>query len=232
MTTVGPLGAARPFRLGRHVHHDPRSLAYGAPALPYAALRSVRWTRRIAILDQGDLGSCVGNAAAGWLGTDNAARRGMTHTPGGKIVDEAYARDLYARATQTDAIPGEYPPDDTGSTGLAVAKALRSGGLIRRYEHAFGLRATLSALSTLGPVLLGITWFEAMFEPGVDGQLIPDGAPVGGHELLADEIDTVGQRVWLANSWSDKWGIGGRAWLSWEHLRYLLGLQGDVIAPR
>jgi hypothetical protein len=60
-----PSGSAG--RLGRHVRHDPRSRAYQVrPRAPLA--KSVSWERQTPILDQGDLGSCTGNAACGVLG--------------------------------------------------------------------------------------------------------------------------------------------------------------------
>ncbi|SBW18567.1 hypothetical protein FDG2_0722 [Candidatus Protofrankia californiensis] len=228
--TILPEAPGSPHRLGRHVHHDPQSLAYAAPALPYAALKSIRWTRRIDVLDQGDLGSCTGNAAVGWLGTDNVHRQGLASAPSGHLLDETYAVDVYAYATDVDNVPGEYPPEDTGSTGLAVAKVLKHRGFIQRYRHAFGLRSTLSALQS-GPVLLGTVWLEEMFQPTTDGELTPDGAQAGGHEIVLDEIDVERRRVWLTNSWSAEWGVDGRAWLSWDHLGYLLGQQGDVVVP-
>ena len=57
------------LRLGRHVRHDSRSLLFpwqqsGTP------LQDVLLTRHIALLDQGDVGSCTGNAETGALGTD------------------------------------------------------------------------------------------------------------------------------------------------------------------
>jgi hypothetical protein len=65
-------------RLGRHVQHDPRSLRYAHGVLPKTAIKTVDWTRRAPIFDQGQLGSCTGNAAAGLLGTDSATRPGLT----------------------------------------------------------------------------------------------------------------------------------------------------------
>jgi hypothetical protein len=66
------------YSLGRHVDHDSRSLAYAHGVLPKSAIQSVSWTRRIDVLDRGQIGSCTGNAATGILGTDSAGR---TATP-------------------------------------------------------------------------------------------------------------------------------------------------------
>jgi hypothetical protein len=65
-------------RLGRHVNHDSRNYAYALPVLPKAAIQTVHWQRAIPILDQGQLGSCTGNAGTGFLGTANAAGPGLS----------------------------------------------------------------------------------------------------------------------------------------------------------
>src|SRR5689334_9260234 len=105
-------------RLGRHVEHDSRSRSYGVEALPGQLVeQAVLWRRWSPILDQGNIGSCTTNAMAGWLGcephTDNATY--AAH------FDEQFALWLYERCTRLDRIPGHWPPDDTGSSGLAAA---------------------------------------------------------------------------------------------------------------
>jgi hypothetical protein len=58
-------------RLGRHVEHDPRSRAYAVSEdlLPGSYSSAVHQVR-IPVLDQGDLGSCTGNAAEALAGSD------------------------------------------------------------------------------------------------------------------------------------------------------------------
>jgi hypothetical protein len=221
-----------PYRLGRHVHHDPRSRLYAAPALPAGAIASVRWTRRVPVFDQGQTSSCTGNAAAGWVATDNAARPGLTAVAG-RAVDESYALEVvYHLATGLDEFPGEYPPDDGGSSGLGAAKALRALGLCSSYTHAFSPLALQTALQS-GPVLVGTAWYNSMFTPGPGGWLVPDPGSglAGGHEYLADELDVDRGRVWLTNSWGPGWGVAGRAWMTLEHLAALLADDGDVTVP-
>ncbi|NED51184.1 hypothetical protein G3I24_09730, partial [Micromonospora aurantiaca] len=62
-------------------------------------------------------------------------------------TDEDQARALYSAATRLDEFDGEWPPTDTGSSGLGVAKACKRAGLISGYRHAFGLNAALTALA-------------------------------------------------------------------------------------
>lgn len=223
-----PTGDAR---LGRHVHHDSRSLAYRAPARDPATLRSIRHAINIPIMDQGDLGSCTGHAGtaalagdAFWSASKDAIGPGDPH---------AYAVHLYADATVIDPWPGSYTPDDTGSDGLSIAKVLQSRGLISGYTHATSLEATLTALAER-PVIVGTSWLNGMYDPDSAGKLTVSGAVAGGHEYALDELDVEHQRVWMRNSWSDTWGQGGRAWLAWDDLAKLLADDGDctVLIPK
>ncbi|WP_256789832.1 hypothetical protein [Frankia sp. AvcI1] len=230
-TTVRiPERPGNPYRLGRHVRHDPHSARYAVAGQPTATLVSKRWERRVEVFDQGDTGSCTGQAAAGWVGTDNAVRQGLAKV-GVQPVVENYAVALYSVATNLDDYPGAYPPDDTGSDGLSVAKALQAAGLCSGYAHAFSLQAALTALATAGPVMLGTSWLDAMFHPAPDGRLDVGGRLAGGHEYLADEIDVERRRVWITNSWGESWGVSGRAYLTWDDLGDLLDMQGDVTVP-
>src|ERR1700730_1472287 len=133
------------MRLGRHVRHDPRSWDYQAPRAPRVV--DVAHKRECPPFDQGKLGSCTGNAEAGLLMTQplfTAAR----------VLGETDAVGLYSEATRLDRIRGTYPPDDTGSSGLAVMKAAKLKGYISGYAHAFGLQHALEAL-VLSPVITG-----------------------------------------------------------------------------
>lgn len=206
-------------RLGRHVEHDPVSRAYAATHVP---LRSASWTRHGPVFDQGDLGSCTGNALAGALIT------GPLYVQGRDLTEKDAVR-LYEEATRLDRIYGHYPPDDTGSSGLAVAKAAKSRGLIAGYRHAFSLSTALAALGA-GPVIVGTNWYEG-FDVPKDGQLLLAGEIRGGHEYVLDAVDVAGKFVHMTNSWSAAWGNQGGAILSFETLERLLHEQGDCTIP-
>lgn len=223
------------YALGRRKQHDPRSLAYALPVLPKSAVQSVDWTRRAPVFDQGDLGSCTGNAAAGLVATDSAARTGYTSvTVSGNVlpVDESLAVQVYSLATQLDEFAGAYPPDDTGSSGLGAAKALVKLGLASKYSHAFSLDALKSALQS-GPVMIGIEWLNSMFEPASDGTVPVDrrSGVAGGHEFVVSAYDASVGRFRMDNSWGESWGAGGSAWFREADLRWLLSQDGDVTQP-
>ncbi len=220
-------------RLGRHLNHDPRSLRYLAPAGDLSTLKSVRHQRMIPVLDQGDVGACTGFAAEGALGTSplyDALAEGALHRPtGDAVVDEGQALALYSTATALDDYEGEYPPEDTGSSGLAVAKAALSAGLISGYRHATSLEAALTALAEQ-PVIAGINWYDSFDSPNDKGIVwIPPGAQVrGGHEICVDELLVDDQLIGFTNSWGSSWGKAGRAYMKWNVFARLLSEDGDV----
>ena len=47
--------------------------------------------------------------------------------PGDATAGEQFAVALYSDATKVDAYPGTYPPDDTGSSGLAICTTQSRG---------------------------------------------------------------------------------------------------------
>jgi hypothetical protein len=208
--------------LGRHKEHDPRSLNY--PAQTAAVVTKV-WTHYGAVLDQGQVGSCTGNAMAQALNTKPLRAVGRA------LLREADAVQLYSAATALDNVPGTYPPDDTGSSGLAVAKAAQNAGYITGYTHAFDLDHVLGALM-LGPLICGTDWHQDMFNPDPDGTVHPTGAIAGGHEYLLLGVHPRMERLTFLNSWSKSWGYHGRFYMSFDDFDGLLNAGGDAVAPR
>jgi hypothetical protein len=212
------------MRLGRNRWLDGRSLSYmvenDARAMGQA-LGNHQWERVLAILDQGDLGSCTGNAGTGALGTQplyDAVGKSVLPAAGDVAAAQRFAIQLYADATVADGYPGTYPPEDTGSSGLAICKVLKSRGTITSYRHArspYGLLRLLQA----GPVLQGMPWYNAFFQPDSAGFIDADqtwtgSGQAGGHEVEAvgveiDEQDAFNSVITYANSWGTGWGDAG-----------------------
>jgi hypothetical protein len=216
-----------PYPLGRHVNHDPRSLAYEYRAPVHATYAGVDWQRHVPIFDQGQLGSCTGNAAVGCIGTGAFfssldPQKNYPFAP-----NEAGALACYEAATVLDPYPGQYPPTDTGSDGNSVAMALKNAGMISGYTHALSFDAAMAALQTQ-PVIFGLSWYNDMFTPGADGTLSVSGALAGGHEVVLSAHDPHTARVRLDNSWGEGWGLGGSAWLQLADFKKLLKQDGDV----
>lgn len=213
-----------PFPLGRKVdvHHDPRSLNFPATT---ATVVSKTWKHYGPVLDQGQVGSCTGNAMAQSLNSR------PLNGAAGTYLTEVDALALYSLATQVDTYPGTYPPDDTGSDGLSVAKAAQQQGRITQYDHAFGLEHTLEALMS-GPVLLGTVWLHDMFHPDSKGFVRATGAVAGGHEYVLLGVALASKYVTCLNSWSGAWGLNGRFRMTFDTLAALLDQQGDAVLPR
>lgn len=228
-------------RLGRHIHHDPRSRRYRAPVDQVTPTSKV-WTRHCGPWDQGDLGSCTGNAVAGLAMTDPVWRKGEKLT-------EASARRVYKLATtlDDDAVPGHWPPDDTGSTGLAACKAAVRLGFATQYLWGFGIDDLVRILSAVGPCAAGTNWLTGMDTPDDRGVVHYQGSVRGGHEyeLVGVHLDTslgapIGECVEAQNSWGRGWGVkgtdaglrwwaGGRFFIPLADMARALSDGGDVV---
>ena len=212
-----------PFALGRKIEHDPRSrrFAFAAPSVPIVAKT---WRRYGAVLDQGQLGSCTGNAMA------HALNSKPNHPVGRSTLRQLQAVAIYSLGTELDEFDGVYPPEDTGSSGLGVAKAAQKLGYIRSYQHAFGFDHVIASLMA-GPVLIGTWWHDGMFYPDINGFVRPTGTRVGGHEYLLVGIEPAKQTLLFQNSWSKYWGLGGRFKMTFDDFRTLLAADGDALIP-
>lgn len=214
-----PEQVVRGKRLGRHLEHDPASRNFGVART--GPLRSVLWRRHVDIYNQGETGSCTGNAIAGAVSTAP-----FTHH-----LHETAARRLYHLATSLDDIPGTWPPDDTGSSGLAACKAAQQKLLIHSYAHAFSLDEALQALMS-GPVITGTDWLTGMDEPDSNGLVHATGDVRGGHEYCVLGVDVDAKTVRFANSWGSDWGDKGFAVMSFDDWALLLSRDGDVTVPQ
>jgi hypothetical protein len=255
--------------LGRHLVLDERSLAYrrrytGDPLHP------IEWAPKIPVLNQQQLlaqgihtsrlfngvddvdalGSCTANAATALVsvlhGADTLAQYGLnTADP---VAAEMWAIGLYADATTKDQWhDSQWPAVDCGSSGLGVAKALKDHGLIDQYGTATTAEELCALLQT-GPVLMGMPWHDAFFEPVGEVALLDEipnwqSSPVvGGHEVCITALEavaadeTTGRLFYdhtilrCQNSWGS-WGDAGSFRMSLA-LYQALRPQIDLVQPR
>lgn len=212
-------------RLARHVRHDSRNRLYAYRGSA-AALQTVKHTRYAPIFNQGQVGSCTGNAALGCLGTGSFY---LSVAKMGVDFSEPTAVKTYSKATALDGYPGQYLPTDTGSDGPAAASALREFGWISGYRHGFSLNDAL-AMGQQWPFIVGVNWYDTMYDPTTDGELKigPAAKVAGGHEFVIDSYDATRGLVGMTNSWGTDWGVGGRAFMSVETFERLLKEDGDA----
>lgn len=210
-------------RLGRHINHDPRSLTYRtAPAVVDI---SVQWKRHVDIFDQGNLGSCTGNAEAGLLASDPF----FSTMPNILVINEAFAVKLYSLATKLDPYGGSWEPDDTGSDGMSVNKAAQQLGYINGYVWGTTLDEAKGLIQN-GPFIVGTNWTTYMDDPGSDGIIRnPAGGSVrGGHEYVCRERDASRGLWWFDNSWGLGFGVAGRFAYDDAGLMALMAQGGDM----
>jgi hypothetical protein len=215
-------------RLGRHVIQDSRSIDWDARAV--ASPRPLKTTIHEFLAepwDQGNIGSCTANAMLGCL------MSAPLHD-GGWAFTEDDAVEFYREETRLDDtdIPGEYEPDDTGSSGLWSAKVAKNRSYIWQYRHAFHFSTVLHVLMDQ-PVSFGTSWYESMYEPDRDGFIRADfnSRLDGGHQVCLAGLDVEREAVRVRNSWGTGWGDKGYAWLSWDDLQDLLHDGGDITVP-
>lgn len=218
-------------RLDWRSFHDERSRAYPVRTLVGDAPPVIKrlWTGG-PVLDQGSEGACVGFAWAGELAASpvRVAR-----------VSDAFALDLYRQAQTLDEWEGEAY---SGTSVLAGAKASAARGYIGQYRWSFSIEDLRDAVIHLGPAVIGIPWYDGMYDPRPSGLLNVSGPVVGGHAILVrgyhPGIRLKGEGWFtrhevfvLRNSWGSDYGRGGDAYVTAADLATLLATQGEACIP-
>lgn len=191
------------------------------------------------VYDQGDLGSCVSNAATALLA---ATSKGITYS---RLFNYFTARCMEAAAESDPS----YLINDTGlyvvsSLQAAVRYGLPSETLcpyvttnfttlpgpttfIDAYKHRnfsySHVQPTLDNLRTLLNQNLGVMFGfqvnESFFETGSDGVApAPSGPILGGHCMVLVGYDDSKQQFIARNSWGEGWGDHGHVYLSYSFI--------------
>lgn len=208
---------------------DPRNRNYPYRDVP--ARRSITHAAGAPISDQNGYNACVGYTC---LDTINYAkfsrnRRRINHNT--RFLPNPTGLTFYSIATRLDAWPGEaYPPDDTGSTVLAGAKALQQFGFIPSYRWAFTFADFLAAVEQQ-PVMVGTLWTSGMSDPDQTGLIRPTGSLDGGHAYSVRGVSFARELLRIRNHWGSDWGIKGEAFISFADMQWLLSQQGEVLVP-
>lgn len=214
--------------LGCWLSPDPRSqeFRFSAPV----RRRSVLHDTNGPILDQGNIGACVGFTAADILNTGTFSR--SRRRPQGRRTyfgsDSGFG--FYEYATLLDPFPDKWPPEDFGTTTTAGAEAMRKSGYIDRYEHTWSMSGFLAALERQ-PVMLGTLWTSEMSDPTNKGFAVPSGELVGGHAYMAFGVNYPEEKIRCQNHWGPEWGLKGDFYVSFQDMDWLINNGGEVVVP-
>lgn len=185
------------------------------------------------ILDQGQEGACVG---FGWTAKilSEPFWFNLKKLPKGIPTEpQPFAFDTYNQAKKIDEYPGE---DYEGTSVLAGAKVMQNYGIVKSYSWAFSIDEMIDGLIKKGPVVLGINWYDGMYD-APNGVLSVSGKIVGGHCITAVGFrvasPTFGgeDSIILQNSWGPDWGLNGLAEIRVSDMAKLLADSGEACLP-
>lgn len=208
--------------LGRVEQKDDRDLNFLiSEKLPITQSRpkllSRFWDDNVWFGDQGNTPQCVGFAWAHWIDDGPVLHAGpKPNTPPSLI---------YREAQKIDEWPGE---NYAGTSVRAGAKYLQSINKISSYFWAFNLNTLVNTVLNIGPVVVGTNWYQGMFFPDRNGVIRISGRLAGGHAYVINGVDTVKQQFRLKNSWGTRWGIQGRAFISFSDMTRLIREGGEI----
>lgn len=224
-------------KLDAQFYKDPRSRAYGirmlVPEQPEHENARFWYKPPILPLDQLAEGACVG---FGWAGE-------LSVHPIEIPVWDGFARGLYNGARDIDIAEGRF--FDEGATVIAGAKAAKKAGHITGYHACFGMKEFTDALVMKGPVVVGIPWYDGMYQTEPSGLIRVNGSLAGGHCLLAtgyipyailkkrartrtdhdaqEMVRAFGSSVYqLLNSWGPTYGLRGVGYMREAEMKRLL----------
>jgi C1A family cysteine protease len=209
---------------------DARDLLYAAPYEQITNLPAQTDLRAKCppVYDQGQLGSCTGNAIAAavefihqpqftpsrlFIYYNERAMEGATGSDSGAQIRDG----IKSVATQGACPEAEWPYDITKfavkPADKAYADALQTKAT-RYYRVVQDIAQMRGCLAEGFPFVFGFTvydYFEsaAMAKSGVLN--IPSGAEkvVGGHAVMAVGYDDAAQMILVRNSWGAAWGLQG-----------------------
>lgn len=214
-------------KLARLRQFDERSKNYPVRTLVAGRLpRSFSWACS-QHLDQGQEGACVGFSVTHELAAKPAPVKGLTA--------QFAIEKIYWEAQRNDPWDGgSYPgakPKYEGTSVIEGVRAAQKLGYITEYRWAFGLDDLVMAVGHCGPAILGVNWYDGMFDTHSCGWLHVAGELAGGHAILCKGVNVTNRYFTLHNSWGPKWGVKGDARISWDDVDRLLHEGGEACIP-
>ncbi len=192
--------------------------------------------------DQGQLGSCTGNAWAGalellekkagtpffdvsrlWIYYQERALEGtVSKDDGAQIRDGAKAMAKLGYCTEA-----LWPYSDNAKqfkkkpTAAAFKDALPRK--ITQYQRITDLQSMKTCLAEGYPFIFGFTVYDGfegdeVARTGILNLPAPGEKQQGGHAVLCVGYDDITQRVLVRNSWGPDWGQGGYFWMPYAYI--------------
>jgi C1A family cysteine protease len=191
------------------------------------------------VYDQGELGSCTGNACAAVLEYTRRAEGLPDFIPsrlmlyyGARVLEGTTAhdagaqiRDVIKSAAKWGACPEPEWPYDIDRfadkpTPQAYADALKDRAIgYRRVPQ--DLDHIRSVLADGDPIIFGATLYEPFESPQVARTGIvpmPSGSVVGGHAIVIVGYDHPHRHFIVRNSWGASWGLSGYCLFPYDYL--------------
>lgn len=191
-----------------------------------------------AIEDQGNLGSCTGNAVAGAIELLNKRNNKPTDVSRLYIYyferllegtvnydNGAYIRDGIKATNKFGAPLEQYWPYNISKFKVAPSKVATDDGAKRKvtlYQRAADFNACIDALANGFPVIIGFTVYASFVSNAVarTGNMpYPNVAKekvLGGHAVLLVGYDMSRQVFIVRNSWGQYWGDKGYFYMPFQ----------------
>lgn len=189
--------------------------------------RSYTW-RCTEWYDQGVEGACVAFALGHEL---NARPAEIKNIPRKWLIENVYWDAQKIDPWEGGAYPNANPFYE-GTSVLAGVKTLYKRRLFKEYRWAFGLEDLILGLGYNGPAVLGVHWYNGMFNTNEKGFISPTGNFSGGHAILARAVNVKEQTITLRNSWGKSWGVDGDCYITFDDMNKLLKDNGEAVFLR
>lgn len=221
------------LHLGRRVEQDDRDEQFLARKLVATnVLSGYRYWNDPHWNDQNGHGTCVGHNGLNWWEDAPTLHPEVEYDP----------IEFYKAVCLRDPFPENDGGDlDYGTTVHAAAKEMAARGMIGTYVWAKDLTTVINWILSRGPVLVGTTWWNSMFDTprrkSADGtyrltSYIDESMGVaGGHCYIWNGVNTKAKvfRMKLGSWNRDEFGDAGRAYISFDDAAKLIADQAELM---